>query len=463
MKVILVRPPDTALGAFKDIGGRQHPINLLYLASYLLKDDTEVEILDLEIESEDQLLALKDKKPDIVGISTVTPIMPTVVKIAGIAKEIGAKVILGGAHATIMPEESLRDTPADIVVRGEGEETLREVVKGLKNDSDLRDIEGISYKTEKGMFHNKPRPYIQNMDTLPIPDRTLLKLDKYYGASSVGIPKRSTVLFSSRGCPFSCTFCAAHIIHGRRYRIRSIESLREEIAAIDKLGFKHITIDDDLFTFKKKVVMEFCESMRKYPHITFDCDSRVNTIDKEMLTAMKKAGCIKIAYGVESGSPMVLKHMKKGITVGQVIETFKKTKEAGIATEAFMIVGYMTETKDDFDMSMKLLKKIDPHIVVVSMETPYPGTKLYDLYKEKGYLKEDISWGDFLVYSKKYLPWRSDNFSGREIVKLRNKMLRRFYLNSSYILKRIMELKNFSDFKYYFRSGMSVLKVVTRV
>ncbi|MBI5183611.1 MAG: radical SAM protein [Nitrospinae bacterium] len=462
MKVILVRPPDISFGALKNVGGRHHPINSLYLASYLLKDDVEVEIMDLEVEP-DAISSLKDKRPDIIGISTMTPTMLTVVRIANVGKEIGAKVILGGAHATIMPEESLRETPADILIRGEGEETLREVVRCLDNHSDLKDVEGISYKTDKGIFHNKPRPYIQDMDSLPIPDRTLLKLDKYSGASSVGISKRSTVLFSSRGCPFNCTFCAAHLTLGRKYRFRSIDSVMEEIESIDRLGFKHITINDDLFTLRKERVMEFCERMHKYPHITFDCDSRVNTIDEEMLRAMKKAGCIKIAYGVESGSPSVLKHMNKGITIEQVIEAFKKTKEVGIITEAFIIVGYMTETKEDFDMSMKLLKKIDPHIMVVSMETPYPGTKLYDLYKEKGYLKEDISWDAFLAFSKKEIPWRSDHFTGKEILKLRNKMLRRFYLNPLYIAKRIMELKNFADFKYYFKSGLSVLKVVSRV
>ena len=245
--------------------------------------------------------------------------------------------------------------------------------------------------------------------------------------------------------------------------MRSIDSVMEEIASIDKLGFKHIRIVDDLFTLKKERVMEFCERMKKYPHLTFDCDSRVNTIDEEMLRALKKAGCIKVAYGVESGSPSVLKHMNKGITVDQVIEAFKKTKEAGITSETFMIVGYMTETKKDFEMSMKLIKKIDPHIVVVSMETPYPGTKLYELYKEKGYLKEGITWDDFLAFSKDDLPWRSDHFSGKEIVQMRNKMLRRFYLNPSYIAKRIMELKNLAEFKYYFKSGLSVLRVVTRV
>ena len=220
---------------------------------------------------------------------------------------------------------------------------------------------------------------------------------------------------------------------------------------------------DDLFTLKKERVMEFCESMHKYPHISFDCDSRVNTIDEEMLRALKKARCIKVAYGVESGSPSVLKHMKKEITVDQVVEAFKKTKEAGIITEAFMIVGYITERKEDFEMSMKLIKKIDPDIVVVSMETPYPGTKLYDLYKEKGYLKEDISWDDFLALSKNKPSWRSDHFSGKEIVEMRNKMLRRFYLNPSYIVKKIMSLKNFAEFKYYLRSGLSILRVVTRI
>jgi len=461
MKIILIRPPNTSFGEFKKIGGMQHPINLVYLSTYLSHADVEVEIMDLEVESQDELLNLKRKNPDVVGITAVTPNMPSAAEIAEKAKDSGAKVILGGVHPTVMPEKSLCETSADIVIRGEGEITLKHVVERLRDNSDLRGVEGISYKTEEGIFHNKPRAYVENLDTLPIPDRTLLKLGNYHGETSPGIPKKSTVMFTSRGCPFNCFFCSAHLIHGKNNRMRSIENLMKEVASIDELGFEHISIHDDTFTLSKKRVIQFCDAMRKYPHITFDCLTRVDAIDEEMLAAMKNAGCIKIAYGVESGSPKVLKDMKKGITIDQILSAFRKTKKVGIKTEAFVMVGHLVETKKDFEMTIRLIKKIDPHMTAVSIVTPYPGIGLFDLYTRRGYLKEDTDWSDFIPFSKE-IPWRTDYFTGEEIVKMRDQLLKKIYLSPVYIAKRIMDIRSFDDFKYCLKSGLAMLKFIKR-
>lgn len=214
----------------------------------------------------------------------------------------------------------------------------------------------------------------------------------------------------------------------------------KEVAIIDKLGFEHITIEDDAFTLSKKRVIQFCDAIAKQSHITFDCDTRVNAVDEEMLIAMKNAGCIKIAYGVESGSPKVLKEMKKGIKINQIVNSFKKTKKVGIKTEAFIRVGHLGEAEEDFEMTMKLIKKIDPYPIVVSIVTPYPGTELFDKYTKKGYLKKDVNWDEFILFSKKSL-CRIDQFSGKEIIKMRDQILRKFYVNPSYIAKRLLDIQ----------------------
>lgn len=458
MKVILVRPPDTALGEFKKIGGVQHPLNLVYLATFVSGADVEVEIIDMELEPA-EIFNLKKKNPDIVGITAMTPVMPSAADISEIAKDFGAMVILGGVHPTVLPEESLNETSADIVVRGEGEITLKSVLARLGDDSNLKGVKGISYKNDGGIVHNGPRDCIKDIDTLPIPDRTFLKHDEYHGESSPGIPKKSTVMFTSRGCPHGCTFCSARLVQGRRYRMRSTENLLKEIESIERLGFEHITIEDDAFTLSKKRVLKFCDAMKKYPDITFDCDTRVDSVDREMLVAMKKAGFIKIAYGVESGSAKILKDIKKGITIKQVKDAFRMTKEVGINTEAFIMVGHLSETKEDFEMTENLIKKIDPHMIVVSVVTPYPGTELYETYKKRGYLKKDVKWDEFVLFSQE-APFRTDNFTGRDVIKMRDQLLRKFYVNPSYVAKRLMDIRSYDDFKYYVKSGLTVLKFI---
>jgi len=172
---------------------------------------------------------------------------------------------------------------------------------------------------------------------------------------------------------------------------------------------------------------------------------------------MRKAGFVKVGYGVESGSPRVLKEIKKGITIEQIVDAFEKTKKAGIKTEAYIMIGHLTETREDFEMTLRLIKKIGPQITVVSIVTPYPGTELFDVYRERGYLREDVEWGDFILFSKK-VPWRTEHFAGNELVRMRDGIMRKLYLSPRYIARRIMDIKGFDDLRYYVKSGFVVLK-----
>lgn len=445
IKVLLIRPVDTSLGKFKKLGGVQHPINLLSLAAYLESNAIDVSILDLEVEPIRNL-----RHYDLIGITVMTPNMPQVIELIHLAKLAGAKTVLGGIHPTVLPEETLKETGADIVVRGEGERSLLEIARGVP----LNKIEGISYRDAVGFKHNPDTKLIENLDEMPIPKRGMLNLDLYKGSTSPAIIGNSTVMFTSRGCPNDCNFCSSKFMYGRKVRFRSMGHILQEVADISKLGFKHITIDDDTFTLNKQRVLDFCEEYEKW-NMTFDIDARVDTVDWETLSALKKAGCVKIAYGVESGSDKVLKRIRKGITVDQIKKAFKLTKEAGIKAQAFISIGHIEETKEDIGLTRQLISEIEPDYLFVSVITPYPKTEAYEYYAGKGYLNS-LNWDNYAFFKENIL-WRTDNFTGDELVKIRDSMYKEFYINFKYIWKQLKGLSNFNQLKYYIKAGLSMI------
>ncbi len=450
---------------FKETGGHQHPINLLYLHGVLKQKGYSVGILDLEVEPhEDDSLRryFLDRSPRAVGISVLTPFYGSSLHISRIAKETGAVVIWGGSHPSAIPQETLERPEVDIVVRGEGEFSLAEVMDRLCKGESLQGLEGVSYKENgTGPVNNPSRPLIQDLDSLPLPDRKALPLDRYSGAVTPGITKKATVMFTARGCPGRCTFCAANIIHGRKYRYRSIPNIMEEVRQIAELGFEHIVIDDDTFVVRKERILEFCRLMKRdHAGLTWDCDSRVNTMDRELLTAMKDAGCLKLNFGVESGSPRILKLVQKGITIDQVISAFDMAREVGIKRQATFMVGHPTETAEDIKMTWKLIKRLEPDYLFTSVCTPFPGTQYHDYLKERNYI-ESSDWDQYRFFNKA-VPWRNENFSGPELARERDRLLRNFYFRPSYMLRTLGRLKNWQEVKYLVTAGIAFFKFAIR-
>ena len=476
MRVLLIRPPDLSLGKLKKVGGVVHPLNLVYLATYIAANH-EVKILDLEVEKlggHELSEQIRKINPDIVGITVVTAHYKNAVEISNIAKQLGKTVIWGGPHATVLPGKCLRNN-VDLVVRGEGEFTFENVLEIISKNriydvhdlnsvkKELMSVRGISYKLNgtDEIHHNTARPLCENLDTLPIPNRRFLKLTKYKGQITPGITKPATQLLTSRGCPFQCTFCAAHIMHGKKYRVRSVENIMREIADISQLGYGHVSIDDDTFTLNSNRVSGFCDRLKEdYPDMTWNCDSRV-TVTDDLLRKMKKAGCVKISFGVESGSQRILDVIKKGIKVPQIIRAFRAAKMAGIKTQAFMMIGHPSETKRDVTLSIKLINKICPDYLFLSISTPYPGTEQYDYMIRKGNLKKQDNWEGFGFFGDR-INWDFDNFSGEEVVNLRNKIYRNYYLSPRYILSTLRHLNDLTELQYYLNGFLTLLNFAKR-
>jgi radical SAM superfamily enzyme YgiQ (UPF0313 family) len=401
LKVILINPPggyyasrweETALPS----------LGLGYLASYLQQAGVSCEILDahaLRWNLGDLRRHLKDSRPDIVGVT-----MTTENRFEGFGAVRAARaalpkamVIAGGPHVSAAAEDTLSHIPElDIVVRGEGEETLLDLAQGVESPGR---IPGISHREDGKIVHNPDRPYIKDLDRLPFPARNLMPMEKYgYLADVPGegkLPAQN--IMASRGCPFNCSFCASPKMWGRRYRARSTENVMEEIdELVNRWGARALWVFDDTFTIDRKRTLAICDEIAgKFPFLRWFCEIRVDTVDLELLAAMKRAGCFCVAFGVESGSQRVIdESVGKQIRLEQVRQTMDWCRRLDLMYNPFIILSHPGETEEDARKTMELVRecKADGASVSMAIMHIYPGTRIESIAYEKGILPRDFSW-----------------------------------------------------------------------
>ncbi|MBU1627423.1 B12-binding domain-containing radical SAM protein [bacterium] len=392
MKLLLIRPAKEKLtldsrSYKKRLGEKHQPLGLMYLAAVLAKNNHEIAISD-ELVGDNSEKMMQDFNPDILGITVTTPMMDRAKEISKEAKKSGTTVILGGPHISAIPIKVLEDSDADIAVFGEGEHTIVDICSGKV----LEDIEGIAYKDGTGVIiQNPPRKLIEDLDSLPFPSRKHINLQKYIESEfELGFPlkKGDTLMrmFSSRGCPYLCTFCASHNVFGRKFRTRSIDNIIEEMRLlIDKYGYKNFVFMDDHFALKDDRVVQFCERvLEKLPKVRWLCSARAD-ISPDTLKLMKKAGCEMISFGIESGSEKILRTVKKKMNLDTIRETFQVCRKIGIRTKTTWIIGVPGEDEDDFQRTVKFACEINPNYIWVSMFYPFPGTESYkNMLEQKG-------------------------------------------------------------------------------
>jgi radical SAM superfamily enzyme YgiQ (UPF0313 family) len=393
-KVILINPPPLQ-GVF-----HHHPylpMGLAYLAAVLEEKGNQVTVLDCIAEGIDQD-KLKQKlstfNPDVIGISSMTPMVLSTLMAARGAKEVcpDATVVLGGPHATFMDKELLDAEPAvDVIVRGEGEVTFAELTQRIVNGVGLNSADGITYRHQNQIVQNPSREFIQNLDDLPFPAYKHFPLEKYRLFGKLFYP-----VITSRGCPFQCNFCTTSRILGRQYRVRSPQNIGHELELLKReYSADSFTFYDDTLTLDKKRLYDICDEIkRRKINIPWDCQTRADKVSEEMFTKMKSTNCQQVFFGVESGCQSVLNAVNKRTTVEQNEAAIKMAKKSDLFVAISIIIGYPNETAEMRKETFDFIRRVEPDDVYLCIATPYPGTELRKEVEHLGY-KMSSDWSRY--------------------------------------------------------------------
>jgi radical SAM superfamily enzyme YgiQ (UPF0313 family) len=459
MEIMLVNPPFKATFP-------QPPLGLVFIASVLEKIGYNVSIIDAQaLKIDENEVAERAAKADIVGITSMTITFNSAVNVAKAIKKINNScfIIMGGSHVTVLPEKTLADVKeVDAIVIGEGEKTIADLINAIDKKENFEKVLGISYRKEGKIITNPPRVTVENLDDLPMPAFHLLPIKNYRPYPPHGKKLPYMAIMTSRGCPYRCTFCFKSIF-GRRFITKSSKNVIEEIKAlIEKFGVKELLFYDDSFTFNKNRTLELCdEIIRNNLKIIWSCETRVNLVDKELLEKMKEAGCYIISYGVESGDQTILNNLKKDITIEQVKNAFKLTKEADILTVAYFMIGSPGDSNETIRKTIDFAKELDADFAQFSICTPFPGSELFDNLAKKGIKIEDWDKASYVTSKGKSKPIiLTDNLNEEEIKKWYSKAYKEFYFRPKYWLKTILRIRSIGDMKIIL-NGIRMLKNIS--
>ena len=446
MRVLLVNPK-----SHLPIDTRVSPsLGLAYLAAVSERRGDEVRIHDGDIE--DTLIqdVARQFKPDLVGITANTTQVMSAWKEAECIKEVAgeAPIVLGGPHPTVLPHESAELPQIDIVARGEGEGTWQELSERLAAGADWRGVAGLTYMHEGEIIDEPDRPSLA-IDVLPRPAYHLFDMKRYTNLQPATdrIKGFSFPIMTSRGCPYRCSYCSQ--IMERRWRMRPAEDVVDEWEwLVRDLGAAEIGVLDDSFNINRRRVLEICDLLieRKLSHVPWIMINgiRANLADEELLGRMRAAGCIRTAFGVESGNQDILDSViHKQLTLDQVRSAFVAAKTVGMETIGFFMVGMPGETEQTMEETIRFACELDPLVANFSIATPFPGTEMYDMVQENGRILAD-NWDDFVFFEGK-ARFEYPNLPAELVERKWKEAYRRFYLRPHRVLRTLGRKQTWLD------------------
>jgi len=438
------------------------PVGLAYLAAILKANGTRVSALSSDAVGKDvhqTVDQIVNARPDALGISIATPAYNNTIRIVqGVRKALASVLIVaGGPHATLFPDDLLQNG-FDVVVRGEGERTLIDLIEYMTGKHDLADIDGISYQKNDRPIHNPNRKLIKKLDEIPFPAWEFFPIKSY--ESPFKKSKFSVPVVTSRGCPGKCTYCYKEIF-GTRFRVRSPENILREIVYLrDKFGVDEFSIIDDSFTSIPKRAIEFCRLMISN-HInlpwSLPAGVRVDTVSEELMWSLKEAGCYRAGFGIETGNPGIMKSIKKGITIEQVENAVALAKKVGIECTGYFMIGNIEETLGTINDTIKLALKLDPDYAQFTRATPYPGSEMYrTLMAEDRIISKN--WDDYDSFLTDRNIFRHKNLSSAEIQKKLKAAYRRFYFRPRFIFRELRKKLSADGLRKLIKSIPFVIK-----
>jgi radical SAM superfamily enzyme YgiQ (UPF0313 family) len=473
MRIVLINPPEMIAGEERgtSFGARSFvkqlrvlpPLGLAYLAAVLRNASHQVELIDanaLRIGPDEVVRRVRVASPEVVGITCVTPLFPVVVQICRSLKALdpAPEIIVGGPHVTIMPELTLENPAFDFGIEGEAEIAMPRLISAIAQSVKPVGIGGVLFRENGRVIRNGPAE-IMPIDDIPFPLREILPGDRYFDMTTEA--KRVSSIMTARGCPYRCAFCERYI-RGGHYRARSADNVVAELRElVTRHGCTEVVVYDDTFTASKKRVAEICERiLERGLKFRWDCRTRVDCVDADLLKLMARAGCSRISYGVESAQADVLGLFNKKITIDQVEQTFDWTRSAGIKILAYFMLGAPDETRDSIENTMAVSRKLNPDFAYYSIVVPYPGTDLYDHALSKGLIHLDY-WKEY-VRSEGKLKEPTPMFAHGDVTReylasaLRSAYAR-FYMRPGYIARRFRSIKSFSDFAWHVKMARATL------
>lgn len=465
-KIILINPPlkrEERYGSLASAGAYMPPLGLGTLAAVLRKEGYKVKILDceaLQLNIEQVLDQTLSFRPDYVGITAVTMAIHSAADLAAALKQqkLKAPIILGGVHLSALPEKTMNLFPQfDIGVIGEGEVTIIDLLKALRGRKSLKGIRGLIYRGKNGkIIKTPPRPLIENLDTLPFPAWDLYPdLKKCYQPPVFWFKKLPCIsIITARGCPSRCTFCSRGVWK-EQYREHSAEYVMKMIKKLYyQYGMRDITIYDDTFGLNRRRLIRLCEMLIKEKlDLVWECNFRIEMAKPEILLLMKKAGCWAVAYGIESCSDRVLNFLQKGINLKMISEALWWTKEVGLVSKGYIMVGTLPETKRSMKTTLKEILKLDLDLLTVNAFTPLPGSVDYKRADQYGQFNRD--WRLLNQYNLVFIP---KGLSQKQIEDYVRLITRKFYLRPRILWRFIKMSLNPRYFKLLFSGAIAFLR-----
>jgi len=456
--IVLAFPPnnmESVLGKGSNFVTALEPLGLLYLAAMLERHHYKVKVLDayaLGMGVKDILNYIKEVKPKVVGLGCLTSDASITV---GLCQQIKEKfpdifLVLGNLHASIFADYFIKNAKVDLVVHGEGEYSLVKVMDILKNGGSFSSVKGVTYRDGDKIINTGPAEIIMDLDDLPWPARHLVDVNSYvwpfhyYPARWRNKPKNIRAMVSSRGCPMGCAFCAVHT--GRRLRFASAENVFNEIMElVNKYEADYIFFMDPLFVGNRDRLIEFCQRLiASKLNIFWDCEAHINFIDKETLKLMKKAGCVHLYYGIETGNQRLLDLVGKRTKIEKIKEVLAWTREAGIETMGLFMLGLPTETREESLETIKFAKSLPIKHAQFAITTPYPGSELYNNLVKENKIKDPYDWDRYSAYasfSNQDLIWVPEGRTSDELKKLQKYAIRTFFLRPAPLWHLIKKVK----------------------
>ena len=431
------------------------PLGIASIAAYVKEKGYSVGLLDAQAEKlslEQIKRRIEELKPEIVGVTSMTPTVHDDLAIARLAKEKGCYTVLGGPQINAMPRETMKFDFVDFGILGEGEYPMYRLIQAIEGKIEYSEVPGLIFKdANKDIIYAEP--YVHpDLDKIPFPARDLLPVKKYFSLISNG---RLTTISPGRGCPFHCGFCFKQPTD-KNVRFRNPKKVADEIEeVINEFSISEIDFVSDTLTLKREFIENLCnEILERKINISWIAPTRVDCVDPDLLKLMKRAGCRSLRFGVESGSPQILESMNKSTNIEKVVKAFQWTKQAKIETFAYLIIGYLNETEETVKETLQFVKRLKPDLLMYNVATPLPCTKLFSQAVEAGIIESDY-WQKYLMdknYSRiKYLFEHTDKWISRAY--------NEFYLSPGNIIRKIIKIRP-SNYMNYFKAlkGLMGLK-----